>query len=347
MDTKDIKTTNYNEIEKEFSRLLHDEKNRWIEMYRLLVVVEKNALWKAAGQRSFTAWVKEIAIKNKVHESVIWQRKKAGAVFSDYVARIEMRGEVPPDPIATAIPSESLELISKIGKNNPDIIDDLITKSIQGTMTRDDLRQAWQSSRADQAARADKNDVKNSDEGGLKKNSMPARVIEEQAATATNIVTALIESKGGWIIKPDQNQTDHADHAQRRIGATAPKFRVLTEFAVKTGSSRSARRIDALIIENMTTEGNNYELRLHNIEIKTSEGDLRHDHKSTEYADFVDYSWFAIPSNLVEIAREVKPDQFGILLISAEGTCEIIEPATHVPGIAKLDTLQTALIKLL
>ncbi len=131
---------NYTEIEQEFSRLLKDEKNRWIEMYRLLVVVEKDGLWKEAGQRSFTAWVKEIALKNKVHESVIWQRKKAGAVFMDYAARAEMRGEAPPDPTTMAIPSESLELISKIGKNNPTIIDDLIAKSANGTMTRDDLR---------------------------------------------------------------------------------------------------------------------------------------------------------------------------------------------------------------
>ena len=33
--------------------------------------------------------------------------------------------------------------------------------------------------------------------------------------------------------------------------------------------------------------------------------------------------------------------------LSAEGTCEVVEPATHAPGIAKIDTLQTALIKLL
>ncbi len=346
----DIKTTDYNEIEQEFSRLLKDEKNRWIEMYRLLQIVEKNALWKTAGQRSFTAWVKEIAIKNKVHESVIWQRKKAGAVFSDYAARIEMRGEVPPDPVATAIPSESLELISKIGKNNPDIIDDLITKSIQGTMTRDDLRQAWQSSRADQTARADRNDVKNSDEGGLKNNSTPARVIEEQAATATNIVTALIESRGNWILNSNQNQTDHPDHAPRKIGTTAPKFRVLTEFAVRTGSSRSARRIDVLILENIANGGDSYNINLHGIEIKTSEGDLRHDHKASEYAEFVDYSWFAVPPHLVGVAREIKPDTFGILAVSKaanDHVCEVIEPATHAPGIAKIDTLQTALIKLL
>ena len=42
----DIENTNYTEIEQEFSRLLLNEKNRWIEMYNLLVVVEKNALWR-------------------------------------------------------------------------------------------------------------------------------------------------------------------------------------------------------------------------------------------------------------------------------------------------------------
>jgi len=41
--------------------------------------------------------------------------------------------------------SESLELTSKIGKNNPAVIDDLINKSIDG-VGRDDLCQAWHKS---------------------------------------------------------------------------------------------------------------------------------------------------------------------------------------------------------
>ena len=328
----------YKEIEQEFSRLLVAEKSRWVEMYRLLEIVEKDQLWKAAGQRSFTAWVKDIALKNKVHESVIWQRKKAGAVFSGYATRAVANGKTAPDLTKTAIPSESLELISKIAKNNTDVIDDLINKAAEGTMSRDDLRQAWQSSRADQVVR--QNTINNDENSN---NSKSARAIEEQS-TATDIVTALISSKGRWIEQPN------VEHQPRRIGDTAPKYRVLTEFAVRTGSSRHARRIDALIIENMSTGGDNYNLHLHGIEIKISESDLKNDHKSAEYADFVDYSWFAVPPHLVGVAREVKPSIFGILSIFKSANtyvCEVIEPATHSPGIARSNTLQTALIKII
>ena len=335
----DIKIAKYTEIEQEFSRLLKDEKNRWTEMYRLLDVVEKNQLWRSAGQRSFTAWVKDIALKNHVHESLIWQRKKAGAVFAGYVSRTEARGEAAPDPTEIAIPSESLELIAKIAKNNPVLVDNLINKAIDGEMTRDDLRQAWQSSRADQASRHDT--TINNDN---KKDSKSARVIEEQTV-ATDIVTALISSRGRWIKQPE------AEQATRRIGDTAPKYRVLTEFAVRTGSSRSARRIDALAVENMTTGGDNYNLRLHAIEIKVSESDLKSDHKVTEYCDFVDYTWLAVPPHLVATAREIKPHTFGLLSVfkPPDGihVCEVADAATHAPGIARIDTLQTALIKLL
>ncbi len=100
----------------------------------------------------------------------------------------------------------------------------------------------------------------------------------------------------------------------------------------------------------MTTGGDSYDLRLHNVEIKTSESDLKGDDKATEYADFVDYSWFAVPPHLVGIAREIKPSTFGIIAISKSGNnhvYEVVESSAYVPGMARMDTLQTALIKLL
>ena len=341
-EEKQKELLNYKEIEQEFSRLLRDEKNRWVEMYRLIDKVEKLQIWRQAGERSFTAWVKNMAVKCNIHESVIWQKKKAGAVYTAYMERIEAKGGTALDPTHVTIPSESLELINKIAQNNVAVADDLINKSIAGTMTRDDLRQTWQTAKSDnnQSSSTARVSDKNQDDSSIAKAedySSTARV------NAKDIITTLIASRGKWINPASLEQEGR--RGRRKIGESSLKSKILTEFAVRTGSSRVARRIDAVCLENIGT-GTVYDLVIHGIEIKISESDLKNDHKFTEYKNFVDCLWLAVPPELVELAKEIKPHGCGILSINNNGVA-VADPAEIAHGIARVETMQTALIKLI
>jgi hypothetical protein len=55
------------------------------------------------------------------------------------------------------------------------------------------------------------------------------------------------------------------------------------------------------------------ELILHGIEIKVSESDLQKDSKYTEYKDFVNYLWLAVPVELKLLAKNNVPKGTGVI----------------------------------
>ena len=100
----------------------------------------------------------------------------------------------------------------------------------------------------------------------------------------------------------------------------------------------------ALICENLTEE--RWKLNLHAVEIKVSKSDLINDHKYTEYADFTDYIWLAIPEELVADAKETKLDKCGILVIK-DNKVQVIEQAQRLDAIRREEWLSRLALKLL
>lgn len=66
---------NIEKIEEELQTLLSEDKKSWVKIYELMEEVEEEKLYEGK-YRSFTAWVNELAIKSKVHVSLLWSRKK-------------------------------------------------------------------------------------------------------------------------------------------------------------------------------------------------------------------------------------------------------------------------------
>ena len=122
------------------------------------------------------------------------------------------------------------------------------------------------------------------------------------------------------------------------------KYKVFTEFPVFAGTTRHSRRIDALICENLTEE--RWKLNLHAVEIKVYKSDLTNDYKYTEYSDFTDFIWLAIPEELVEVARETKLDKCGILIIK-DNKVQVIERAQKLDAIRREECLSRLALKLL
>ena len=123
------------------------------------------------------------------------------------------------------------------------------------------------------------------------------------------------------------------------------KYRVFTEFPVFVGTSRKSRRMDMLVSENITSE-NVWDLNLHCVEIKVSKGDLLGDTKYTEYADFVDYMWLAIPVELELVAKDNVFNDCGIIVIK-DNKATIVKKAAKLSADRKIDTLTNIALKLI
>ena len=229
---------NLAEIEMELGQLVSSDKKSWVRIYELMEMVEKKELY-SPSHRSFTAWVNDFAIKSKVHVSLLWSRKKAGKVYSEYQARAAQQGKAVPDIKEVSVSPDNFVLIEKIAGSNAAVADDLTDKVLAGTLGRSALKNAWAT------VRTERSNVRVNSHDKPKPDPMaPAVDSSEKAAgeaipaiTAADIVLSL--SRPDWV--PDQKVKDYQQE----------RYKVMTEFSVDTGTAHHARRIDVLAVENL------------------------------------------------------------------------------------------------
>ncbi|TLQ50348.1 MmcB family DNA repair protein [Lacticaseibacillus casei] len=212
----------------------------------------------------------------------------------------------------------------------------MITKVESGQLRRHDLREAYR--------------AKYPDGIGKPTNDATSRAAAEDDdshkthATETNI-TLLLNHHSGWLKSMPQSSST-PERKPWFSGEPFLKYHTYAQFPVVVPTTRQARRIDVLTVENHTTDPR--EVSLHCIEIKVSPEDLHNDHKYGEYADFVDYMWIAIPncSRMKEQAKLDVPPQFGIIITDSQSEQVIVlRVAQHHRGPLRENTLMTALIR--
>lgn len=325
-----------NEIENELRQLLVEDKKSWVRIYELMNEVDQGKLYTGSFN-SFTAWVNDLAIKTGVHVSLLWSRLKAGRSYAAFEKRAQEKGKTVPKMSEVKVSADNFNLIEKIAGNNSKVADELIEKVLDGGMGRSDLKNAWATVKADREARGLKParvnayDKPKTSEDSEKEFSEPN---SEGKITATDVVLAL--SKSSWL---DEKKCENV-HVNS-------KYKTFTEFATRTGTTRSARRIDILVAENETLKTKIDDVNLHGIEIKVDKNDLLNDHKMAEYINFVDYFWIAVPEELVSEVEKIKAEEWGIISITKEKTAKIIYEAVHNPGLMREKTLSNLVLKLL
>lgn len=322
-------------IENELKELLNTDKSNWVKIYELMEEVDKNSLWIGV-YNSYTAWVRGLAEKVKVHESLLWSRKKAGAVYAAYSERSERVGKKTEDISKINISPDSLVYCEKIARGNPKVEDELIEKALAGEMGRNDLRKAWKAARANVEAAGVKATRANSYETFTPTITEITNINKPNVITAADVALAL--RTNNWLSKSFELHLNN--NYEKRVYTTLP------EFPVHTGSSRHSRRIDIAVLENQTTE-KPFEIMLHGIEIKVSRSDLLNDKKTSEYKDFVDYLWLAVPDSLKEDAIRVAGEKWGIITINKNKEASIFISAKKDTPVFKTEALNTAIIKLI
>lgn len=317
-------------IENELENILSSDKKSWVRIYELMDIVEREKLY-ADKFSSYTKWVNNLAEKAKVHVSLLWNRKKAGRVYAAYEERAKKQGKTVPSMEKVTVSADNFNLIEKIAGNNEKVADELIDMVLQGDMKRSDLKNAWATVKADRAAGGKKT---------VRVNAYDKEDIEvkKERITAADIVLALSHSR--WMENSDiEIYTDRY---------TQPKYKLLPEFAVQTGTSHHARRIDGLIMENMTVEKEKaYSIHIHAVEIKVSRHDLLSDHKMQEYVDYADYFWIAVPEELIEDAKSIMLPSWGLIMIDDKKKLHVVKNAELHNGVFRDQTVETALIKIL
>ena len=357
-------TNNLQQIEKEIASIVESDKTSWVKLYELIDAVDKQKLWEP-DFKSFSQWIKHLATECNVHESLLWKRKKAGSIYAKFVERKQARDEYAMPMQEIKVSPDNFELIEKIAQGNNNVTDELIEQVLQGALKRSDLKNAWKTVKEEKIANGENPFRANGYESfGQKKenevvdNEAPAEPIEPiepieptepvEAATPENKIKAvdvvLAMTDNDWLqqLLPDDSEINR----EKMFYRTKRVNKNFAEFPVFTGTSRQSRQIDLLTVENITAE-NPSELLLHGVEIKVSKSDLENDHKMTEYGDFVDYLWFAVPTELVEVAEKISLDSIGIIAINDDKKVSVIRKGEKRKPLLKQEALQTLVIKII
>ncbi|WP_294708901.1 MmcB family DNA repair protein [uncultured Fusobacterium sp.] len=331
----EIKNNNLlDNIEKQITDLISLDKKNWTTFYKLLKQVENEQLWKEK-YHSFTQWLKDFSIRNKIHESILWKRKKAGEVYHKY-SEIQKEKGIEVKPLESAnISVESLVLLDKIIKNDKNNTTELAEKLFNNQITSRELRQIHNSVRENKETSSNTDTL--SSESSEKEENKNVPTI-----STSDMLTCLFETEK-WIGAKKEKYSNFSKENKTKI-------KTLTEFAVYTGTTRHSRRIDLLCAENFNTDI--WDLNLHGVEIKVSKGDLLNDCKYTEYAEFVDFLWLAVPKELEESAIQNKFTGCGLMVIDRDKKTDklnlkVLEKPTKLSPARKEETYKTLILKLI
>ena len=313
-------------IEEELAGYVKTDRRNWVKIYRLMHEVEQEKLYmEREDTKSFTSWVNALADELHVHVSLLWARLKAGRSYAEYEERATQQGRTVTPLDSVAVSPDSLNLCEKVAGKNSDEMDKLIDKVLTGDLTRDDLRAAAKAKRA---------------AGGTMPTTRHDRISADQRTektvtiAAADIVMALRRSS--WL--PTAREDEHFKHI----------YHLFPEFRIPSGSSRSVRRIDAMIAETITASEKDTVV-LRGIEIKIDAHDLLNDHKMQEYTDFCDYFYIAIPADdpeMLSAAQSVRRPGWGILTVTKGGEVTVAQEPKQLSPIFRDKTLANCIIKM-
>lgn len=328
----DQSNTRLTEVEQQLLELVTVDNQSWAKIYILMEEVEKNKLYEPEFS-SFTKWVNTFAQHAKIQVSELWSRKKAGRYYAAYEARQHDQGKDVAPIQSLSVSPDNLILVEKIAGSNLTVADDLISRVVNGELARKDLSNAWKTVKAER---------ERAGVSAVRKNAYDKPILDASAdqsgllsgkktITAGDIVLAFRQNT--WLTPIDKPYVQE-------------KYHIMPEFAVETGTTRHARRMDILAIENLSTEEKG-EVHLHGIEIKVSKHDLLNDHKMAEYRAYCDYFWLAIPEELLGIAKDNINEGWGIITVSVDGNLTVQEAAQKYDARFRETAITLALIKLL
>lgn len=332
------------DIENKIILLAHQDINRWAEMAELLLKVQDEKLYTNDGL-SYTQWIRQLAQRANIHESLLWRRRKAGAYYIRLKAKVAQMAQAPkgkpllllPEMEDVKVSPDNFVLIKDIVGNNDVEGLKLMEKVLAGDLTRKDLTAAKSAVLKQREAAGHKRAANGYERKKMELKSTADNNTHEiaQGITASEILIAL-QTHTAWLPEP-ANRTIGEEYMRSKY---KPSYRVLSEFPVETGDSRHVRRIDAMVIENRTSP-HPRKLSLRAIEIKVSKHDLINDQKMSEYAGYCDFFYIAVPPELEAEAKKIMLPDWGLLLLAHDGNIDVAVEAQKLPGTFRDEAIET------
>jgi len=142
------------QIEANILTAVHDEKKTWVHLAELVSEVEKHQLF-SPNFKSLTAWINDLAKRGKFSVSLVWKSVKA---MKSIIALKEV-GAISPDINANEVSMEHVELAAKINSQSnmsDDMKSDMLEKAMNGSVTKQELREVWNKTKPDPTGTKDK-----------------------------------------------------------------------------------------------------------------------------------------------------------------------------------------------
>lgn len=302
----------YNElqnIEAQLTTIITTNKKAWVEIYKLLKIIETRELWRITSY-TFTGWLKSFSERNKISISLLWRIKQAGKFYEEFQNRNTDKDI--PNLSNVKLPVESLNLIERIAGSNEEIADNMMNRLLNKEISIKDLRSAWETTKAERKlATPPTHDL-----------TKEEKIQLAHQISAKDIAIAL--SNANWIPK-EIIPTQQFYNTNFKFKENKNKYYLVTDFPLQTKHNK-IHRLSLMCAETHTISSTEKatNLHLHAITIITEKGFDTSIFEITKlYADF---SWIAVPYTLENSIIDFLPDYYGLISMqSDQKTLKIIK----------------------
>lgn len=316
-----------------------DAENGWATAAKVLMQVDAERLWDTGRYHSYSAWLRDFAMRKRCSESLLWKYLKAGRAYRAAAESADGAGMPPVDK--ASLSARTVSTIDKICGDDAAMAARMIARVQSGHLRPSDVEDQWRAQRKVTGTRRSRHAPQPGfvDDDGCRGDS----------AMTAMVTAAVVRDARTWMWgaeTPEQAAARMERESPRRYLQRAVLCRTLTEFPVRPGDTERARRIDALCIENQTT-ADWMEVALRGVEVKVSEHDLDRDEKMGDYAMFCDYMCIAVPAALADAASDAVPPEWGVLSYDQQADAvEVLREPARLDAPRREYALMTAAVKL-
>lgn len=300
---------NIYDIERELSILIDTDKKAWVQMYLLLDKVEQENLWKPAYSR-FGAWLSHYAKEKNINESLLWHRRQAGRFYSRFAERAALRNHDVAKIEAINIPPDSLNIAERIAAKDDAVADELIGKLLNNEITRQELLSVWGRVKADAKAKKEQDLLE----------AIPYRYSSPKVRKVEARDIVMLLSKPDWLpasMKITLLTIDDGEDylkKEKKFGCT---YRTASQFPVRYSGLTYPYFLDLVVLENFSVDFYDkiYQTHIHAIKVVTTLKGLEDKKFLVDYPLFSDYTWLAVPEDLVEATSVIAPEWLGVISV--------------------------------
>jgi hypothetical protein len=278
----------FNQLKERIASASESNPASWVEVGQILNDVEKTSYWSVSAG-SFSAWLKaEEASAFGLGHASLWRFFSCVRLYAQLRSQLTQHGtKLPPlKSVASTLSPESVELLGKLARvvSSADLAR-FAVGVLDGTVTRDSLRLAWQTYRPalkGKTSRGRGNDIPRLDADDAD------QVLQQKQA---GLINELRVSSGSWVGDQRSNQFRAFVNVSMGPGETSPRFDLV--LAVRE-DDRDAPTIHAVIIECKETKAKPETL--------------------SALSGYCDYLWVATAERLPRATALSIPSSTGILL---------------------------------